>query len=179
MTSSIYTPPLAEYHRFGHDFVAGNFNVADQHYVIVFSEMADESAMRTKGYNIELPGFQYPAAGMVEVMFDAVSDPEGYDFGCFGHITPTQNVSPVTLLKVISLIDHHYNCRQPGGYLFYAATTTRDPNRKTDLLAVYDRMLGITPTKSGSGSKISQMLPSNWQVLNKLSHGGRGYAILC
>ncbi|MGP2504317.1 hypothetical protein ACTUSN_23515 [Pantoea ananatis] len=179
MTIPIYTPPLAEYEEWGQRFVAGQFNVSDQAYVIVFHEIQNEQEMRAKGYDIELPNFQFPASGMVEVMFDAVSDLTGEDFGGFNHVEPAQAASPVTLLKVISIIEHHYNIRAPGGYLFYAATTAQDLNRKTDLTTVYDIMLGLIPARNGKPSKIAGMIPEEWRVINGLSRGGRGYAIIC
>ncbi|WP_313397424.1 hypothetical protein [Acinetobacter variabilis] len=179
MTSLVYMPPLAEYDDYGQKFVAGQFSVGEQAYVIVFNDITSLSDMQGKGYNITVPGFTFPSAGMVEVLFDAVSDVTGSDFGSFGHVTPPSGVSPVTLLKVMSIIEQHYNVRRPGGYLFYAATNAQNSNRETDLTAVYDRLLGVAPMEKGRLSKASGRLPAGWQVISGLSTGGRGYAIIC
>lgn len=179
MNGLVYTPPLAEYDDYGQKFVAGQFSVGEQPYVIVFHDINSMHDMQTKGYNIALPGFAFPAAGMVEVMFDAVSDVTGFDFGHFTHVRPSTEYSPVTLLKVITLIVQHYNIRKPGGYLFYAATNVQNSDRVTDLTVVYDRLLGVAPVEEGRLSKASRKLPDHWQVINGLSTGGRGYAIIC
>ncbi|MNE71986.1 hypothetical protein D3C80_1678960 [compost metagenome] len=75
------------------------------------------------------------------------------------------------LFNVASIINEHYTVSNAGAYVFSAAPD-KSHTRKTDLVDIYNGLLGF----NGRKSKILENFPE-WTCYNDFLVGGRGYVI--
>ena|GEM_PF-962542 len=123
------------------------------------------------------PAFRYPTHGVWAVLFDEVElnpiSNEVIDFRGFGHIKHAGLSGGRILFNVASIILEHYSICRAGAYIFSAAED-RAHLRKTDLMDLYDGLLGLN---GKAKSKLFYEYFEGWEAFRDTLTGGRGYVV--
>ncbi|HAV1594986.1 hypothetical protein ACVGX7_25275 [Enterobacter hormaechei] len=125
------------------------------------------------------PAFRYPMNGVWAVLFDEVElDPltnEVLDFKGFQHVKHPGLSGGRVLFNVASIILEHYNVCNAGAYVFSAAED-RQHLRKTDLVDIYNGILGLN---GKAKSKLFYEYFEGWEAYSDSisNQGGRGYVV--
>ena len=159
---------------YGNGMVYRPFMLHGRFYAVGFEWMKSLGDFTHKGQHIlkMSPIFQFPLRGVWGVIFDEI-DPDAIDFKGFRHIQHPGVSGGRVLLKVACAISEHYAVTRTGAYVFSAAT---DPLhlRKTDLVEIYNRILGL---EDHPQSRLFRTLFNGWQAFSTCENGGREYVV--
>lgn len=150
------------------------FVLGDKIFAVGFEFVATLDELSGKGINIRSVNstFHYPASGVWGVIFDEI-DPVLLSFKGFQHIAHSGLGSGRVLLNVASTILEHYNACGAGAYVFSAAVDAAHL-RRSDLVILYDRLLGLNGYVKG---KLFREQFAGWKASSDTLTGGRGYVI--
>ncbi|HHT4259211.1 TPA: hypothetical protein ACTYZB_004878 [Klebsiella variicola] len=174
-----WMPPFSD--LYGNGMVHRLFSASGKVYGVGFEYIATMQDFTRKNVDILSvnPAFRYPVNGVWAVLFDEVElDPVTYevlDFKGFQHVQHPGLSGGRVLFNVASIILEHYNVCNAGAYVFSAADD-RQHLRKTDLVDIYNGILGL----SGDGkSRLFYELFEGWEAYtDSVSRpGGRGYVV--
>ncbi|MBV7406543.1 hypothetical protein [Enterobacter sp. ENT03] len=167
-----WDPPFNDH--FGNGMVYRPFSASNKIFAVGFEEIQTMHDLMRKGISILAvnPAFRFPETGVRGVIFDEI-DLHTLDFNAFRHIVHPGVAGGRVLFNVASIILEHYSISNAGAYVFSAAS---DPTglRKTDLVDLYSRALGVDGCP---GSKLFRDLFPGWQAYSDVATGGRGYVV--
>ena len=173
MNPPIQWTPLFN-NQFGDRTIYRLFVLGDKIFAVGFEFVATINDLSGKGISISSvnPAFHYPASGVWGIIFDEI-DPVSLSFKGFQHIAHAGLGSGRVLPNVASTILEHYTACGAGAYVFSAAVDSAHL-RRSDLVMLYDRMLGLNGNKKG---KLFREHFVGWKACSDTSTGGRGYVI--
>ncbi len=157
---------------FGNDMVYRLFTGGGQPYAIGFQKLHNQQELNNKGIDLQhaMPDFVFSANGVWALMFDTIN-PVTMSFNGFQHYQIPGCGGGRVLFNVASIIHEHYTTSNAGAYVFSAAMDT-EHTRTTDLIVIYNELLGL----NGHKSRLLQSFPG-WNCYSDFSVGGRGYVI--
>lgn len=160
--------------QFGHGMVYRLFAVGRRLYAVGFEQITSISDLTSKDVNIlgAYPQFLFPGSGVWGVVFDEI-DALKSDFKGFQHVRHPGVAGGRVLFNVASILFEHYTACNAGAYVFSAARDSRQM-RRTDLIDIYSRALGIDGYPR---SRLFSGLFDGWQAYSDVATGGRGYVI--
>lgn len=160
--------------QFGNGMVYRLFPVENKLFGVGFQELQNMYELTSKGIDIlrVKPDFVFPNNGVWAVVFDEI-DPNTMSFQGFGHVAHTGNNGGRVLLDVASILLEHYNVCNAGAYIFSAAIDKQHV-RKTDLLDMYSKALGVNGHRP---SRLFNTYFGGWNPYSDAALGGRGYVI--
>ena len=166
---------------YGQGMVHRLFSASGKIYGVGFEYIATMQDFTRKNVDILAvnPAFRYPSNGVWAVLFDEVLlDPvtdEILDFRGFEHVQHPGLGGGRVLFNVASIILEHYNVCNAGAYVFSAAPD-RQGLRKTDLVDIYNGILGLNGRPR---SKLFYEYFEGWEAYSDSvsGPGGRGYVV--